>query len=243
MTLLAIGTKTGRTVNDHTQAVGDIDVWFIPGDAVDVDNGRSLSAEERERADSLATPALASAFRDRHVILRRVLSGYVDCPPNGLNFSKTGSGKPHLGPGIGKSDLRFNMADSTGAVLIAVSTDAEVGVDIEAVRAVKDLEALARRYFHAAETAALLALDPALRLTAFLRCWTRKEAIMKADGAGMSLGLDRLDVGFAPLPPSGLEIDIDGRRFWVADLAVGDAYCASVALDAPIRSVRMRVPG
>jgi 4'-phosphopantetheinyl transferase len=81
--------------------------------------------------------------------------------------------------------------------MIAVCLDAELGVDVEVQRAIEDRDAIAAMYFSAAETQALAAQPAHERDAAFLRCWTRKEAYLKARGEGLSLPLDKFEVSLA----------------------------------------------
>jgi 4'-phosphopantetheinyl transferase len=105
------------------------------------------------------------------------------------------------------------MSHSDQAVLIAVSSAGPVGVDIEAVRAMRDRDDIARRTFAAGEFERLCALDDAGRTTAFFNCWTRKEAFVKALGDGLTHPLDRFEVTLAPDEPARLvHIDGDARR-------------------------------
>src|SRR5688572_20859640 len=89
--------------------------------------------------------------------------------------------------------LRFNLSHAGERALIAVSLGREVGVDIEEVRPIESLT-LADRFFAPAEFRAIEALSPAARTDAFFRCWTRKEAFIKAHGAGLSAPLDSFEV-------------------------------------------------
>ena len=89
--------------------------------------------------------------------------------------------------------MRFNISHSGGLAVFAFTLDCEVGVDVEEIRELKDLAEIAARFFCAEETAELMSLPADQRTAAFFRCWTRKEAYIKAIGDGLSAPLD----GFA----------------------------------------------
>jgi 4'-phosphopantetheinyl transferase len=214
----------------------DIDIWRIDQRLGTAEHG-VLSAAERERAERLLHPDRAEAFRNRHAALRAILAARIGCHPGALAFSTGPSGKPTARGPDGTERIPFSLSDSGSIAVIAVADHDAIGIDVEGIRSVNRLEALAARYFAEPETRALLALDPALRSTAFLRCWTRKEAVMKAHGAGLALGLRRVATGFATDEPR--HVDVDGQRYWLRDINLGDDCCAALAATAPIGHVRL----
>jgi 4'-phosphopantetheinyl transferase len=94
--------------------------------------------------------------------------------------------------------LQFNFSNSADLGLLAIATGRAVGIDIEKLRPVPDAMCLASLWFSAAERAVLRSVHVAERDMMFLRCWTHKEAYIKAVGEGLSLRLDSFDVGFTP---------------------------------------------
>lgn len=167
---------------------------------------RHLSPDERSRADRFVFAHDRDRFLVGHGRMRELLAGYVGVPPRELRFSYGMHGKPrllHSGPAP-----HFNLSHSDDQAALAVSHDVEVGVDIEKVRMVE--RGLARRFFGAAEIAALEALPDEQWLDGFFRCWTRKEAVLKATGVGLTLSLASFDVSIAAdEPPRLLRLDGD----------------------------------
>jgi 4'-phosphopantetheinyl transferase len=153
-----------------------------------------LSAAETARAESLRHPR----DRDRYVVgrgrLREVLGALSGHTPAALALVTTGFGKPEL-PGSG---LFFNLAHAEGQALLAVTTAGRIGVDLERLQPVRDRDLIAGRFFAAAEIAALRRVPQVERDAAFLRCWTRKEAYVKAVGNGLSLSLQEFAVSTEP---------------------------------------------
>ena len=90
-----------------------------------------------------------------------------------------------LAPEPGTPELRFNASGSDGLALVAVATDVEVGIDLERVRDVPDLEALARQLVDAVELRALESTPPGMRARRFLESWVRRESLAKAAGLGL----------------------------------------------------------
>jgi 4'-phosphopantetheinyl transferase len=157
-----------------------------------------LSAGELERANRLQNEADRWRLTYARGLLRRVLGGYVAAQPAALEFTTGIGGKPALGGAHAQSGVAFNLSHSGDWVVIAAARDMHVGVDIERIRPAFPVRDIAGRFFAATETAALLALPEHDRLRAFFACWTRKEAYVKARGAGLQLGLDTFAVSLAP---------------------------------------------
>jgi 4'-phosphopantetheinyl transferase len=87
--------------------------------------------------------------------------------------------------------LQFNVSHSGGALALAVSRSQPLGIDLEHERRPRRVSELAHRFFAAHEAAALEHLPEMERQTTFLQLWTRKEALVKAEGVGISGALHR----------------------------------------------------
>lgn len=172
-----------------------IDVWRIELDQpldIAANLVEILSAEERERADRFVFARDAARFRLCRAMLRLGLAWYLKRAPREIGLTTGWRGKPRLAEPAG---LYFNVSHCHGLALIAFTTAGEVGVDLEA--AGRDLEAveIASSNFTRKE-AAMIASAPTSeeQIQLFLRFWTRKEAVLKADGCGILDGLDSVDV-------------------------------------------------
>jgi 4'-phosphopantetheinyl transferase len=179
---------------DLTARPGVVQVVLAPLDHASAGDLALLNNDERARAARFVHERDRVRFVAAHAALRRVLGLTAGIAPEALRFMTTAHGKPQLIEAPG--EIRFSLSRSGAFALIAVSRDIEVGVDIEEERPVEALE-LSRRFFAAAETAALEALPSADRDRAFFRVWTRKEAVVKARGDGLGFPLDRFDVSSA----------------------------------------------
>jgi 4'-phosphopantetheinyl transferase len=172
-----------------------IDVWQIDLDRPFAAAGtldRLLSAEERNRAERFVFERDASRFRLGRAMLRLGLAWYLQRPPREISLRAAGRGKPCLGE---TSELYFNLTHSGGLGLLAFTTVGEVGIDIEEIRYDVDGLDIARANFTDKEAAMIAAAHhPQKQAEVFLRFWTRKEAVLKADGCGIFDGLNMLDV-------------------------------------------------
>ncbi len=159
-----------------------------------------LSEDERARAARFRFERDRSRYVVGRATLRTLLGRYSGVAPAAVRFRYGAFDKPLLdGPGPW-----FNLSHSGALALYAFSSAAEIGVDIELERADFSRERIAERFFSPAEVAVLRALPVDEQPRAFLRCWTRKEAFVKARGDGLSLALDSFDVSLAPDAPAAL---------------------------------------
>jgi len=168
-----------------------------------------LSDAEWERANRYYFDQDRSRFIVGRGSLRVILGQYLDLPPRAIEFGHGAHGKPYLDPVHMCGGLSFNLAHSGEYALITVGRDREVGVDVEKVRPEIDLELIADRFFSQGEVEGLFALADTLRPAAFYRCWTRKEAYIKAPGGRLSIPLDQFDGTLDPETPTALLLTRD----------------------------------
>lgn len=195
---------------------------------------RTLSPDEQRRADRFQAARDARRFIVARGVLRFLLGRYTHCEPGLLEFCYGPAGKPELRTPSSDVRLRFNLAHSGSFALVAVVRGRRVGVDLEALRAVPELDRIARRYFSARENHELTALPPADRRDAFFRGWTQKEAYAKAIGDGLYHPMDQIEVVVAP-PEQTTKVTIegaDGPSSWeFRPLNVGIRYAAALAVE------------
>jgi len=159
---------------------------------------KALSYDERSRAQSFQFHKDRDAFVIQWGLLRHLLSRYLPVSPAEHKFAYRLHGKPELVATPGTARLHFNISHSGSMALYALTRAVEVGVDIEHIRPMPDLDSIALNFFAPHETATLRALPAGQRLEAFFNCWTRKEAILKATGQGISEGVDGVEVTLVP---------------------------------------------
>lgn len=156
-----------------------------------------LSEEENVRADRFVNVTHQHQFRAAHGILRYILASYLQQDPGRLRFRYGPNGKPYLEESINKLNIRFNMSHSNDIVVYGIIVGVEVGIDVECLRSNVEVEDIAKRFFSKIEYEQLMKLSPADRINGFYRCWTRKEAFIKALGKGLSHPLDSFNVSLA----------------------------------------------
>lgn len=193
---------------------------------------RVLPAIEQSAANRFRRDADRHSFVARRAVRRWILGGHLGVEPDKLAFAAGPFGKPAI-TGPSSTKIQFSAASTDGLALIALVAEAPIGVDVEVHRPLgEDLERLTRTLARE-EQSALDRLPPRTRLSAFYDCWTRKEAILKALGRGLSLGLDRFAVTVDPAQlPAILRFDEDtaaASRWALIPIEVGNGFSATLA--------------
>jgi 4'-phosphopantetheinyl transferase len=142
-----------------------------------------LSAEERDQCGRFVRPADRARCTASRASLRVVLAKYLLKDPRMLSFSAGPSGKPSLDRA--DPSIQFNISHAGDLALIAVTRGLRVGIDVERVREVPDMEAILYGFFSEQETAWLRSREGEERTRAFFLLWTRREAAAKALGIGL----------------------------------------------------------
>jgi 4'-phosphopantetheinyl transferase len=194
-----------------------------------------LSAEERDKAMRYRIERPRSDYILTRGTLRFLLAQYLHLTPAEISFGYTQYGKPFLTP---ESDLRFNVSHSHGLALMGFVRQREIGVDVEQVRAQSDAKTLAERFFSVREREYLRDLSGDELHAAFFRCWTRKEAYIKAKGEGLSLPLHQFDVSIDPDPKQALLATrpdhSEANRWSILNVSAKSGYAAAFAVEKKV---------
>lgn len=207
-------------------APAGVELWQLDLDAAAAAHADDvLSDAERARAARFAFERDRRRYVAAHCGLRALLARRTRHAPGALQFAIGEFGKPSL---AGVAACTFNLSHCEDLGLVGIATHAEIGVDVEIVRNVPDAAELAARWFTAAECAALEALPVLDRDRAFLVCWTRKEACLKAIGAGLTVAPESIEVGIAP-EPTAVHCAQTRQSVQVHSMHLGDRAIAAVA--------------
>jgi 4'-phosphopantetheinyl transferase len=226
-----------------TLGPGEIHVWAVPleGESPTSDDvAAMLSADELARAADFVIDPPRRAFVATRLALRSLLGRYLDVPPREVSIAIDPHGKPRLMNG----DLCFNVSHSGTLGLIAVTRGSEIGIDVEQLRPVERLMDIAERQFHPQEQSAIRAASPEQSTATFLRCWTRKEAVIKSIGAGLNYPLAAFRVMGSQITERSSQVvelsaqgDVPDSRCFLCDVEPCDAYAAAVATQTAQQSV------
>lgn len=209
-------------------------VWLATLDAEAGNFARLLDTEEKKRAAGFHFEKDREGFIQRRGVLRILLGCYLAVEPESVKFAYGAKAKPVLAENLYRGQIHFSLSHSDGVALYAFTRNGEIGIDIERMREIPDMEQIAARFFSLKESEALRALPPNRKKEAFFNCWTRKEAFVKATGDGLAYPLDRFDVSLAPGEPARL-LGIAGdtkvaSRWSLIDLNPGFNFAAALAV-------------
>jgi 4'-phosphopantetheinyl transferase len=222
---------------------GEMHVWRFSLDAdssVIEHLSNSLSPDEIERAERFLFDDIRRRFIVCRAAQRAILAAYLGELPHQLRFQYENLGKPSLSAMTGDPPILFNLANSKSLGLLGVTQGVELGIDVEKIRAVQRLEGLAQRFFADIEIRQLESIGEEDREQAFFRIWTRKEALLKAVGKGLTFPLDQVIVSLLEAEPCRVVHfgDDDPSTWWLAHLAPQSGYFGAVACRTEPRQIR-----
>jgi 4'-phosphopantetheinyl transferase len=188
------------TEKNPVLGTSEIHVWraFLSLDHASLRHLESTLAEdEKTRAARFIFERDRDHFVAARGILRDLLATYISRAPGAIKFVYGPHGKPAVADADANLAIRFNLSHSHGIAVIAIGFERELGVDVEMLRPDFAGEDIAKRYFSEKEIGELGALPKELRTEGFFRCWTRKEAYIKARGDGLHVPLDSFSVSLS----------------------------------------------
>jgi 4'-phosphopantetheinyl transferase len=174
----------------------DVHIWRagidLPAERIQ-ELEKKLSPDEMLRAEHFRFETDRSRFIVARGILRLILAGYLNIEPGLISFSYAENGKPRLQNIFSKKGIQFNLSHSEGLALYVFSRWHEVGVDIEFIREISEMEQIVEQFFSIRERTLYDRLPGREKHVMFYSWWTRKEALTKAVGEGLSYPLDSID--------------------------------------------------
>ena len=224
------------------------DVWWMTPLPDHSAASALLDDAERARCAAMRSPHDRARFATGRVLARRALAFALGTDPAAVALVTRcpACGGPHGKPVLAEDrGVDFSIAHAGDRVVVATSRGAAVGVDVERIRALEGLDAPAAGVLGDAERAILRALPEQQRDGAFMRYWTRKEAVLKATGDGLVLPMAALRITAPDQPPAVIRWPEDGpgRAVQMLDLDAGRGYraCLAVLTDHPLQ-VTVRLP-
>mmetsp|Transcript_22024 Transcript_22024/g.10381 ORF Transcript_22024/g.10381 Transcript_22024/m.10381 type:complete len:238 (-) Transcript_22024:1184-1897(-) len=155
---------------------------------------QTLSHDERDRAERFHFEKHRKYFIACRGFLRKILSTYLDIEPSLVQFSYEPYGKPVLSS-MAKKAFSFNLSHSNDLALYSIARYGAVGIDIEYIRPMRDIDQLAKRFFTQNEYELMRSFSKEQKHKIFFNLWVLKEAYLKATGEGLS-GLEQVEVTF-----------------------------------------------
>jgi 4'-phosphopantetheinyl transferase len=218
---------------------GGVHVWVA---RLDCDESALRELEVTLSPDEISRAARFHFAEDRNHyviargVLRELLGRYLLQAPEGVRFSYGPRGKPFIMGSEG--NLCFNVSHSGDLAVYAIARERNLGIDVEQIAPDSAGEDIARRYFSAREIQDLQGLDAADRVQGFFRCWTRKEAYLKATGMGLHTPLDSFSVSILPGEPARFLGGVE-PGWQLAAYDPGEGYAAALVYDGGPSSVEI----
>ncbi|HWD94265.1 MAG TPA: 4'-phosphopantetheinyl transferase superfamily protein [Verrucomicrobiae bacterium] len=195
-----------------------------------------LSPDEIDRAHKFKFEKHRNRYIAGRGALRKILGKYLRGDAAAARFVYSANGKPALAGDFAGAGLHFNLAHTEDLALVAVTRIGVVGVDVECVRPVKEMDALVARFFSPRENEAFQKVADEIKPAAFFNLWTRKEALLKATGEGITRSLSLVEVSFLPGEPARLEAiagDAEKAAQWsLRELTPAAGFTGAVAIQA-----------
>jgi 4'-phosphopantetheinyl transferase len=225
-------------ISDHgARANVGIDIWMAQADRPEAEvrqYAAMLSDDEIARSSRFHAARDRHRYIVRHGILRLLLSAYTCCEPLDVEIRIDSKGKPYVMDQSHESAMQFNVSHSAGLAVLAFGRCAGIGVDIERINDFESMRDVAALSFTSTELNELDNTPETGRIEAFFKLWARKEAVLKACGAGLLLPATCVDVS----SPVG------GEKTWIArireaapegeyrltDIAAAPGFAAAVAV-------------
>jgi len=167
-----------------------IDVWH--GDILSEEAGQQnyyelLNGDEKLKVASFIRPEIQKKYIKTRGVLRKVLAKYLDIKPQEIDIQIAEHGKPF----VENEELFFNLSHTANRLVIAVSNNSEIGIDLEQYKYRKNLQGLVKKCFSEEEKYFWESLSVQQQAMLFYQLWVRKEAFVKAIGRGIAVGLDQ----------------------------------------------------
>jgi 4'-phosphopantetheinyl transferase len=227
-------------------ADGELHLWFVDNTLWGGDTEQFtpwLNAFERDRRDRFRRPEDRLLFAVAHAALRFVIAGYLSVEPLEVRFDVDKRGRPSVS-GLPKSacNLDFNLSHTAGMTVIAVVGGGRCGVDIELRRELGNLQEMAQLSLSKREQESLTTENIPITNQQYLDCWTRKEALLKSTGQGLSVPLAEIDTTLFRRGPLELNCRLEP---WAGDWHVFDwspdsRYSGAVATNRPVLLAQCR---
>ena len=197
-----------------------------------------LPVAERDKTALVSSEAQRARLTLSRAWVRGILAKYLSQAAPDITIRRSARGKPQVVAKDTDTPLQFSVSHSADHMLVAITRSDDVGVDLERMTRLADVERIAARFFARGEYDALLSLPADERADAFFRAWVRKESVVKALGTGIATAFDAFTVSLGKDAQHEIDVTgitgIDRQRLWVRLLDIGRVdYLAAVAFSQP----------
>lgn len=215
-------------------------VWYLAPESIEdvairERLSRWLSVEERDRMQKFHAPRHRHTYLVAHALVRGALARELDCAPSELIFENNAFGKPSVVLPASRAKLEFNLSHTEGMCVVALSTSSRVGCDVESLDQPTLEVDIARNFFTPEESEEILTHPSAQQVQRLLTYWTLKEAYIKAEGLGLSMGLDTFYFSLQENQPPRLMLKSGAQQpsaqWQFKQMMISDHYLFSLAIE------------
>lgn len=226
--------KLDYKINDR-----QIHIWLIDiNNYLNSDFTAYLDDQESARMHRFKFAKDRDCFIGSHAALRILLGKYCNCAPRAIAYKYTTYNKPIL---TKNHPIQFNLSHSRNQAIIAVTKKHPIGIDIEYMQEKEILIDLAKRFFSSKEYDEYKKLSASQKVLGFYNCWTRKEAVVKALGIGITYPLKSFSVNLTPETRAkilSIQNNQDNITQWqLFGFMPKDNYCAAIAWRGPKKTL------
>ncbi len=227
---------------EFSHEVGTVQIWSLDLDAKDDVRSACLSAltdNEHKHIGYYKFKRVQENFIISQGGLRLLLSNYLNIPAKEVKLGKHKKGKPYS---LDQPKLHFNMSNSGKKVVYAFSMDEELGIDLEQLRELHDLNELIRKNYTKKEQDYINKRADLVNFR-FFKFWTIKEAYLKAIGVGMRIPPEQLEFtvlngDYQLQSIQGVPIDLDQDTWSFKHFTLeNDSYVGTLAIKNPNTSL------
>jgi 4'-phosphopantetheinyl transferase len=227
-------------MTNKSQNLTHTKVWYLAPESIEDIATRErmlcwLSVEERDRMQKFRAPRHRHTYLVAHALVRGALAKELGCEPTELIFETNAYGKPSLVLSAADEKLEFNLSHTEGMCVVALSRSSRVGCDVETLNQPGLEVDIARNFFTPEESAEILTHPPARQVERLLTYWTLKEAYIKAEGQGLSMGLDSfyfsLQANQSPRLMLKRSAQQPSAQWQFKQMMISDHYLCSLAIE------------
>jgi 4'-phosphopantetheinyl transferase len=193
-----------------------------------------LTPEELSKANRYLRPADRLRFIVSRGMLRVLLAQYLEMEPGDIAILTGKNGKPHVQRQGEGTRIGFNVSHSRNGIVYAFIEEGEIGIDVEDVSQLPDLDKIIPYVFSDQEMLEFKSLPEDMKVDAFFTCWTRKEAYIKARGVGLGIPLQQINTSFLSASPQLIcdsTAEGDDALWYVNNIFTFPGYCMAVAVN------------
>jgi 4'-phosphopantetheinyl transferase len=209
----------------------DLDHLQLPWCGVE----QMLPESERKKSERFRFETISMRYIKRHYLLRVLLGRYLGTEFYEQEFHRNEQGKPSLKNEKGCNSIYFNLSHSENMCIFAFTKEGEVGVDVEKIYNLSDMVGIVERCFSLLENKKFRLLPEHSRKKTFFTCWTRKEALLKALGVGLSFPANQVDVLAGEDEASRIFITTKNQNseaeWTLQDINILDGFASALALE------------